>query len=113
VIPGISFGLAEAPDMMSGYGGYEPSEMEFFLSNKLFVGGLSWGTTDKELMDAFSPYGNVTEAKVIKERDSGRSRGFGFVTFDSDTEAGAAMEAMNDTELDGRNLRVDFAHDKR
>lgn len=87
--------------------------MELFLNNKLFVGGLSWGTTDKELMEAFASYGSVTEAKVIKERDSGRSRGFGFVTFDSEDEATAAMEAMNDTELDGRNLRVDFAHDKR
>jgi RNA recognition motif-containing protein len=87
--------------------------MELFLNNKLFVGGLSWGTTDKELMEAFSPYGSVTEAKVIKERDSGRSRGFGFVTFDSEDEATAAAEALNDTELDGRSLRVDFAHDKR
>jgi cold-inducible RNA-binding protein len=87
--------------------------MELFLSNKLFVGGLSWGTTDKELMDAFASYGNVTEAKVIKERDSGRSRGFGFVTFEDEEEAKAAAEAMNDTELDGRNIRVDFAHDKR
>ncbi len=86
--------------------------MELSLNNKLFVGGLSWGTTDKELMETFSPYGSVTEAKVIKERDSGRSRGFGFVTFDSEAEATAAAEALNDTELDGRNLRVDFAHDK-
>lgn len=83
------------------------------MSNKLFVGGLSWGTTDKELMDAFASYGSVTEAKVIKERDSGRSRGFGFVTFEDEEEAKAAAEAMNDTELDGRNIRVDFAHDKR
>ncbi len=87
--------------------------MELLLSNKLFVGGLSWGTTDKDLMDAFAPYGNVTEAKVIKERDSGRSRGFGFVTFDTEEESRAAAEAMNDTELDGRSIRVDFAHDKR
>jgi len=87
--------------------------MELFLNNKLFVGGLSWGTTDKELTDAFAPYGEVTEAKVIKERDSGRSRGFGFVTFNTDDEAKAAVEAMNDSELDGRSIRVDFAHDKR
>lgn len=84
-----------------------------FLNNKLFVGGLSWGTTDKELREAFEAYGSVTEAKVIKERDSGRSRGFGFVTFESEDDATAAVEAMNDTELDGRNIRVDFAHDKR
>lgn len=83
------------------------------MNNKLFVGGLSWGTTDKELKDAFEPYGNVTEAKVIKERDSGRSRGFGFVTYDNEDEAREAVEALNDTELDGRSIRVDFAHDKR
>ncbi|MBN2587878.1 MAG: hypothetical protein JXR55_11345 [Candidatus Fermentibacteraceae bacterium] len=83
------------------------------MNNKLFVGGLSWGTTDKELREAFEPYGSVAEAKVIKERDSGRSRGFGFVTFDNEDEATAAVEAMNDSELDGRNIRVDFAHDKR
>ncbi len=83
------------------------------MNNKLFVGGLSWGTTDKELREAFEPYGSVAEAKVIKERDSGRSRGFGFVTFDNEDEATAAVEAMNESELDGRNIRVDFAHDKR
>jgi len=83
------------------------------LSKKLFVGGLSWDTTDRELREAFEPYGDVTEARVIMERDSGRSRGFGFVTFESEASATAAMEAMNETELDGRNIRVDFAHDKR
>jgi len=83
------------------------------LNNKLFVGGLSWSTTDKELREAFEAYGSVTEAKVIKERDSGRSRGFGFVTFENEDDATAAVDAMNDTELDGRNIRVDFAHDKR
>ena len=83
------------------------------MNNKLFVGGLSWGTTDKELREAFEAYGTVAEAKVIKERDSGRSRGFGFVTFENEDDANAAVEAMNDTELDGRNIRVDFAHDKR
>ena len=83
------------------------------MSNKLFVGGLAWATTDKGLMDAFAAYGSVVEAKVIKERDSGRSRGFGFVTFENEDDAREAMEAMNDTELDGRSIRVDFAHDKR
>ncbi len=83
------------------------------MNNKLFVGGLSWGTTDKELKEAFEAYGTVTEAKVIKERDSGRSRGFGFVTFESEEDANSAVDGMNNTELDGRNIRVDFAHDKR
>jgi cold-inducible RNA-binding protein len=93
--------------------GRKPQGMELFLNNKLFVGGLSWGTTDKELKEAFEAYGDVTDARVIRERDSGRSRGFGFVTFENEEDAGSALEAMNDTELDGRNIRVDFAHDKR
>jgi len=83
------------------------------VSSKLFVGGLSWDTTDQSLNDAFAEFGNVTEAKVIHDRDTGRSRGFGFVTFDSPDSARAALDAMNETELDGRNIRVDFANERR
>ncbi len=83
------------------------------MSSKLFVGGLSWDTTDQSLNDAFAEFGNVTEAKVIHDRDTGRSRGFGFVTFDSPDSARAALDAMNETELDGRNIRVDFANERR
>ena len=83
------------------------------MSKKLFVGGLSWGTDDHGLSDAFAQYGEVTEAKVITDRDTGRSRGFGFVTFANGEEADAAIEAMNGSQLDGRTLNVNEAHDRR
>ncbi len=57
------------------------------MTKKLFVGGLSWGTTDSELKEAFASYGEITEAKVITDRETGRSRGFGFVTFARDEDA--------------------------
>lgn len=80
------------------------------MSNKLFVGGLSWDTDDDGLRRAFEAFGEVTEAKVITERDTGRSRGFGFVTFANSQDASLALEEMNGTELDGRRLNVEEAH---
>ena len=65
------------------------------MAKRLFVGGLSWGMTDKDLHKAFASYGEVTEAKVITERDTGRSRGFGFVTFARDEDAKAAISKMH------------------
>jgi RNA recognition motif-containing protein len=82
------------------------------MSKKLFVGSLSWDTTDEGLMNAFSPFGEVSEAKVITDRDSGRSRGFGFVTFDDPEAADKAIAALNETELDGRTIKVDVAQDR-
>lgn len=83
------------------------------MGNKLFVGGLSWDTDDAGLRAAFERFGAVVEAKVITDRDTGRSRGFGFVTFDSPANAQSAMSEMDGAELDGRNLRVNEAEDKR
>jgi RNA recognition motif-containing protein len=83
------------------------------VSKKLFVGGLSWGTSDDGLRAAFEPFGEIVEAKVILDRDTGRSRGFGFVTFSDDAAATRAIEEMNGTELEGRAIRVDEAHDRR
>ena len=83
------------------------------MGNKLFVGSLSWGTNDDNLREAFEAYGTVVDAKVITDRDSGRSRGFGFVTFNDDGDAVRAMEAMDGATLDGRSLRVNEAHDRR
>jgi RNA recognition motif-containing protein len=83
------------------------------MSKKLFVGSLSWNTDDHGLKEAFAPFGEIVEAKVITDRDSGRSRGFGFVTFEDDEAAEKAISAMNNTELDGRAIRVDVALDKR
>ena len=79
---------------------------------KLFVGGLSWGTTDDTLRQAFEAFGAVTEAKVVLDRDTERSRGFGFVTFEDDDAADTAMQEMNEKELDGRQIRVNEAHEK-
>lgn len=82
------------------------------MSKKLFVGGLSWGTTDDGLHSAFSQFGEIIEAKVITDRETGRSRGFGFVTFASDEGATKAISEMDGTELDGRTIKVNQAEDK-
>eukprot|EP00249_Psilotum_nudum_P003632 c17097_g1_i1 orf=426-992(-) len=81
-------------------------------SCQLFVGGLSWGTDDEGLRDAFSSFGEVIDARVITDRETGRSRGFGFVRFTSVAEAEAAAEQMNGRSLGGRNVRVNFATEK-
>jgi cold-inducible RNA-binding protein len=82
------------------------------MSKKLFVGSLSWDTNDEGLRTAFSAHGEISEAVVITDRDTGRSRGFGFVTFDDDEAADKAVAALNGTELDGRTIRVDVAQAK-
>ena len=82
------------------------------MAKKLFVGGLSWDTTDDGLRQAFASYGEITEAKVITDRDTGRSRGFGFVTFAQDEDAKTAMAKMDGTSLDGKNIKVNEAQEK-
>ena len=82
------------------------------MSKKLFVGGLSWGTTDDGLHGAFSRFGEIVEAKVITDRETGRSRGFGFVTFANDEGATSAITEMNGADLDGRTIKVNEAEDK-
>lgn len=79
------------------------------MSKKLFVGNLSWGIDDAQLNEAFAKFGTVAEAIVIKDRATGRSKGFGFVTFDDDAEAEAAISGMNEVELDGRAVVVNEA----
>lgn len=76
---------------------------------KLFVGGLAWATTDETLKEAFEAFGTVTESTVVSDRETGRSRGFGFVAFENDADARKAMEAMEGAVLDGRNIRVSEA----
>lgn len=83
------------------------------MSNKLFVGGLSWDTNDAGLSQAFSHFGSVTDAKVILDRDTGRSRGFGFVTLGDPTQAQIAQREMDGATLDGRRIRVNEAQDRR
>jgi len=84
------------------------------MAKKLYVGNLSYNTDDASLEAAFSADGrSVLSARVITDRDTGRSRGFGFVEFDDDGDATAAMEAMDGQDLDGRTLRVNEANDRR
>lgn len=76
---------------------------------KLYVGGLPFSTTDEELAAAFAAHGTVASAKVIMDRETGRSKGFGFVEFENDDEGKAAEAAMNDSDLGGRTIRVNEA----
>jgi len=79
---------------------------------RLFVGGLSWGTDEKTLREAFAEYGPVTEAVVVLDRETGKSRGFGFVTMEDRRDANKAMRALTDTQLDGRTIVVNAANDR-
>lgn len=76
---------------------------------KLFVGGLPFSTNDDELSQMFSAHGTVASAKVITDRDTGRSKGFGFVEFESDDEGKAAEKAMNGSDVGGRSITVNEA----
>jgi len=76
---------------------------------KLFVGGLPFATTDDELQAAFAEHGTVASAVVVKDRDTGRSKGFGFVEFENDDEGKAAEAALNGKELGGRTITVNQA----
>lgn len=82
------------------------------MSNKLFVGNLSFNTTENDLHDAFAAHGVVVEANLMVDRVSGRPRGFGFVTMSTPEEAQKAIEAMNGAQLDGRALTVNIARPK-
>ena len=79
------------------------------MSTKLFVGNISFDTTENDLQDAFAAHGTVIEANLMIDRMSGRPRGFGFVTMSSPEEAQKAIEAMNGVSLGGRNLTVNIA----
>jgi len=79
------------------------------MSNKLFVGNLSFDTTENDLQDAFAAHGTVTETNLMMDRMSGRPRGFGFVTMSTPEEAQKAIEALNGAQLDGRALTVNVA----
>ncbi len=79
------------------------------MGNKLYVGNLSFGTTEADLETLFGSHGSVQSAKIITDRDTGRSKGFAFVEMGSDEEADAATEALNGKEIDGRALNVNEA----
>ena len=79
------------------------------MSTKLFVGNLSFNTTENDLNDAFAAFGTVTETNLMMDRTTGRPRGFGFVTMGSADEAQKAIEGMNGKDMDGRALTVNVA----
>ncbi len=79
------------------------------MGKKLYVGNLSFSVTEGSLQDMFAPFGNVESARLITDRDSGRSKGFGFVEFSSDDEAEKAIAEMNGKEVEGRALTVNEA----
>ena len=83
-----------------------------FVGNKLYVGGLSWNTDNDGLRQAFERFGDVEDVRIVTDRETGRSRGFGFVTFNSSQSAQDAISEMDGTELDGRNIKVNEAEDK-
>ncbi|XP_018506897.2 glycine-rich RNA-binding protein GRP2A [Pyrus x bretschneideri] len=84
------------------------AEIEF----RCFVGGLAWATDSEALERAFSQYGEIIESKIINDRETGRSRGFGFVTFGSEQAMRDAIEGMNGQNLDGRNITVNEAQSR-
>lgn len=79
----------------------------------IYVGNLPYDTTDEDLRAAFAPYGSITSARVVMDKETGRSRGFGFVEMSSSSEAHAAIDGLNQSELRGRQLRVNEARPKR
>ena len=83
------------------------------MSTKLFVGSLPWSASDEDLQNAFAAHGNVLSAKVVTYKETRRSRGFGFVEFETEAEANAAIQALNGSELKGRNIIVSEAKPKK
>tara|TARA_B100000683_G_scaffold178205_1_gene171712 strand:- start:417 stop:806 length:390 start_codon:yes stop_codon:yes gene_type:complete len=82
------------------------------MGNKLFVGGLKWEATEDDLREFFAEAGEITDAVVLHDRDTGRSRGFGFVTYATDEEAKAAVEKFNEADFMGRKLTVNEARQR-
>lgn len=82
------------------------------MSTKLFVGSLPWSVSDAELKTLFEPYGKVASAKVVTDKQTRRSKGFGFVEFETEAEASAAINALNGSEVKGRNIIVSEAKPK-
>ncbi|KAJ4243841.1 Cinnamyl-alcohol dehydrogenase Flavonol reductase/cinnamoyl-CoA reductase [Fusarium torreyae] len=82
------------------------------MSSKVYIGNLGWNTTDESLRQAFNEYGQVLDSIVMRDRDTGRSRGFGFVTFANGGEAEAAITGLNEQELDGRLIKVNLANSR-
>src|SRR3982751_3917355 len=102
--------LLSPPDLKVKRGSARPKSVRsYHMGSKLYVGNLSYNTTSSELQQMFGPHGSVQSAEVIQDRDTGRSKGFGFVLMGSDTEARAAIAALNGQQQDGRALTVNEA----
>lgn len=82
------------------------------MGKKVYVGNLSYDTSEDSMSDLFGEHGQVVSARIIMDRDSGRSKGFGFVEMETDEAASSAIASLNGTELDGRQLRVNEANEK-
>jgi len=115
--PTGKFGIAALPDLFSsvfrgdarnGEDNVVSREEDHF-GMKLYVGNLSYETSEDELRDTFAAYGDVASAKIITDRDTGRSKGFGFIEFNDDDAAKKAMSALNGSDLRGRALTVNEA----
>ncbi|AEJ20668.1 RNP-1 like RNA-binding protein [Gracilinema caldarium DSM 7334] len=89
-----------------------PGEGIFSMAKKLYVGNLSYNTSEDSLRNLFSNFGSVASAKIIFDRETGNSKGFGFVEMSTDEEASAAIAGTNGREFEGRQLRVNEAMDK-
>ncbi len=83
------------------------------MAKKLYVGNMSYGTTEETLRNLFAQYGEVASVNLITDRYTGESKGFGFVEMASDAEADAAISGLNGRELEGRKLRVDVAQERQ
>ncbi|MDH5581449.1 MAG: RNA-binding protein [Bdellovibrionales bacterium] len=83
------------------------------MKNKLYVGNLSYQMSESDLEAAFGNFGTVQSARIITDRDTGRSKGFGFVEMENDDQAQECIENLDGKELSGRNIRVNIAQDKR
>jgi len=79
------------------------------MASKIYIGGLAYSVTEKQLEDLFSEHGKVTSSAVIKDRDTGQSKGFGFIEMDDDSSAKAAIAALNGKDFEGRSITVNEA----
>jgi RNA recognition motif-containing protein len=89
-----------------------PGEGIFSMAKKLYVGNLSYSTTEDGLRNLFNQFGTVVSAKVVFDRETGNSKGFGFVEMESESETAAAIAGVNGKDFDGRQIRVNEAMDR-
>lgn len=102
-------GLLSTSSMVDSRGASDLQDKKNMAENKLYVGNLPFGTTEDQLAQTFGEYGTVGRASIVTDRDTGRSRGFGFVEMGTDQEAQAAIAALDGTMLDGRTIQVNVA----